>query len=123
MAEGWHRDSPAEGESWLVAPGAVDDWEDRDDSLAIWTGGGWRFTNPVPGMAAWNKGAASWLHWSGAAWTSDWPVETLSINGAQVVGARQPDIPSPSGGTTIDAEARAAIDLVIVTLKTHGLTD
>ena len=74
-------------------------------------------------MTAWHKAAGHWLHWSGLAWVSGWPVELLSINGAQVVGARQPDIPSPSGGTTIDAEARAAIDLLIVTLKTHGLID
>ena len=53
----------------------------------------------------------------------DWPVAALLIGGEQVVGPRQPDIPSPSGGTTIDAEARAAIGLLIVTLKSHGLID
>ena len=115
--------APFEGESWLVAEGAVDDWAGRNDSLATWTAGGWRFTAPVPGMTAWDKAAGCWLHWSGTTWLAGWPVEALIVGGEQVVGARQPDIPSPSGGTTIDVEARTAIDLVIVTLKTHGLID
>lgn len=114
---------PAEGETWLVAEGAVGDWADRDDSLATWTGGGWRFTAPVPGMTVWDRAAGHWLHWSGAGWVAGWPVAALLIAGIQVVGERQPDVPSPSGGTNIDPEARAAIDLLIVTLKTHGLID
>ena len=119
-------DPPAEpiaGESWLVAAGGTGDWADRDDSLATWTEGGWRFTAPIAGMTVWNKAAGRWLHWSGTAWVAGWPVHTLLIDGDQVVGPRQPDVPSPSGGTTIDAESRAAIDLLIVTLKTHGLID
>lgn len=112
---------PAEGQTWLVAADAVDDWIDRDDSLATWTAGGWRFTAPLPGMTVWTSG--HWLHWSGASWTSGWPVESLLIDGTQIVGPRQPSIPSPSGGTTIDAEARAAIDLLTVTLRTHGLIE
>lgn len=114
---------PADGESWLVATGATGAWADRDDSLATWTGGGWRFAAPVPGMTAWNRPAGNWLHWSGSEWVAGWPVAALLIGGEQVVGARQQDVPSPSGGTTIDVEARAAIDQLIVTLKTHGLID
>jgi len=61
---------------------------------------------------------------SGAAWIAgSWPVATLSVAGQQVVAQSQPDVPSPSGGTTIGSEARVAIDLVIVTLKSHGLID
>ena len=114
---------PGEGDSWLVGEGATGAWAGQDDSLATWTGGGWRFVDPQPGMTAWNKAAGRWLHWSGTAWAAGSPVESLLIDGDQVVGARQPDIPSPSGGTTIDAEARTAIDRVIVTLRTHGLID
>ena len=39
------------------------------------------------------------------------------------VGARLPAVASPSGGTTIDTEARAAIAALIATLKSHGLTE
>lgn len=114
---------PVAGDSWLVAAGATGDWLDQDDSLATWTEGGWRFTMPIAGMTVWNGSAGHWLHWSGTSWVAGCPVQALLIDGDQVVGPRQPDIPSPSGGTTIDVEARAVIDLLIVTLKTHGLID
>lgn len=115
---------PEVGQSWLVATGATGAWADADDSLACWTAGGWRFVAPVPGMIAWDKMAGHWLHWSGSAWIDgSWPVAALTIGGEQVVGPRQPDVPSPSGGTTIDAEARTAITMMIATLKSHGLID
>lgn len=114
---------PAPGESWLVAEEASGEWAGRDDSLATWTEGGWRFTAPVAGMTVWNRAAGCWLHWSGTDWADGWPVKAVTINGVQIVGQRQPDVPNPSGGTTIDTEARAAIELLIVTLKTHGLID
>jgi hypothetical protein len=52
-----------------------------------------------------------------------WPVAALTIGGEQVVGPRQADVPSPSGGTTFDPEARSAIGVLIATLKSHGLID
>jgi len=61
---------------------------------------------------------------TGTAWSDgNWPVATLTIGDQQVVGARLETVPSPSGGTTIDAEARAAVDAVIVALRTHGLIE
>ena len=115
---------PAPGETWIVAAAATGAWEDQGDSLATWTAGGWRVVPPVAGMMAWDKDAGRWSHWSGVMWAHGaWPVGALVIDGDQVVGPRQPDVPSPSGGTTIDVEARAGIDLLIVTLKSHGLID
>lgn len=35
--------------------------------------------------------------------------------------AQAADIPNPSGGTTIEAEARAAIDAILVALEGKGL--
>lgn len=45
------------------------------------------------------------------------------VDGTQVVTNRQPAITPPTGGTTIDTEGRAAIDQIITTLQTHGLTE
>jgi hypothetical protein len=47
----------------------------------------------------------------------------VTVGGQQVVGERLETVPSPSGGTIIDAEARAAVDAVIVALRTHGLIE
>lgn len=116
--------TPVVGESWIVAADATGAWIDREGSLAVWTSGGWRFINPVPGMLVWNKALDYWVHWTGAGWANGtWPVATLIISGQQVVGPRLSTIANPSGGTTIDTEARAVIESVIVALKTHGLIE
>jgi len=115
---------PAEGQCWIVSPGATGDWAGRDDQLAIYSGGGWRFVAPVPGMAVWDKAAGLARRWTGAAWNDGAiAASALVIEGRQVVGPRQPEVASSSGGTTIDAEARAAIDVIIATLESHGLTE
>ena len=115
---------PAVGESWIVGSGAAGPWSGQAGNVATWTAGGWRFTTPVPGMALWNIDAGYRLHWTGAAWSDgECPVSALTIGGQQVVGARLETIASPSGGTIIDAEARIALDAVIVALRTHGLIE
>jgi hypothetical protein len=120
-------DAPADpmpGESWIIAAGAGGAWAGKTGQLATWTTGGWRFTSPVPGMAVWNIDAGYRLCWTGSAWSDgEWPVSTLTIGGQQVVGPRLETVPSPSGGTIIDVEARAALDAVIVALRTHGLIE
>jgi hypothetical protein len=116
--------APETGQAWVVADGAGAAWTGRAQSLASWTGGGWRFTAPVAGMIVWNKTAGHWLQWTGTGWSSgELPATKLVVAGQQVVGPRQPTVPSPSGGTIIDPEARAALDGVIVALKAHGLID
>ncbi len=115
---------PEPGESWIVGAGAADPWAGRANNLATWTDGGWRFTAPVPGMTVWNVDAGYWLYWSGAAWSAgEWPVSAVTVGGQQVVGPRLETVPSPSGGTIIDAEARAAVEALIVALRTHGLIE
>lgn len=115
---------PEPGQSWLVAAGGEGAWAGRDHGLATWTPGGWRFVPPVEGMRVWSKSAALWLHWTGSAWSDgELRGSRLVVGGEQVVGDRQPAVPSPSGGTIIDAEARAAIAALIVALKSHGLID
>lgn len=116
--------TPGIGQCWIVAAGASGDWTGQEDRIAGWTAGGWRFLEPQPGTRVWNKTAGLWLHWTGSGWSDgSLPAAALIISGQQVVGSRQPAVPSPSGGTTIDSEARAGIDSIIVALRTHGLID
>lgn len=116
--------APLEGQTWLVGAAATGAWAGKTDRLAIWTAGGWRFVAPVPGMLVWNLDAGYWLHWTGADWSDGaLPVAAIKIGGQQVLGPRLADVPNPSGGTIIDVEARAAIDSLIATLKSHGLID
>jgi hypothetical protein len=112
------------GECWLVGAAPSGAWNGKADQLAIWSEGGWRFIAPVTGMVAWNKADSLPLRWSGEGWTGG-EVECAAVHvaGQKVVGERQPAVPTPSGGTVIDVEARAAIDALIATLLSHGLTD
>lgn len=115
---------PQIGESWIVGEDASAAWVGCEDALATWTSGGWRFTPPLPGMAVWNKAGGFWVHWSGAMWTAGiLPAAAIEIGGVQVVGPRLPEVAKPTGGATVDVEARAAIDALIATLKSHGLTE
>jgi hypothetical protein len=116
--------APQEGQAWIAEAGAAGAWAGKDGNLACWTSGGWRFVTPVPGMSVWNKAAGHYLYWTGSAWSSgELPVRTLVVGGLKVVGERQPAVPSPSGGTVIDEEARAAIANLTAALKSHGLID
>ena len=116
--------APAEGESWIVAAGASGDWSGQQGCVSIRTTGGWRFATPVPGMAVWDGAAGYERYWTGSAWSDGrLPVAGTVVGGKQVVGSRLVAVPSPSGGTTIDVEARAAIAALTVALKTHGLTE
>ena len=113
---------PQEGQSWIVATAAAGEWSGKDHHLAAWTGGGWRFIAPRMGMRLWNKAAGYWVHWTGASWSSgELPVARIHVDGQQVLAGRQPAIVTPSGGTTIDAEARTALGQIIATLMSHGL--
>jgi len=47
----------------------------------------------------------------------------LILEGQQVVGARSSAIPSPTGGSMVDSEARTAIDDVLAALRQHGLIE
>jgi hypothetical protein len=47
--------------------------------------------------------------------------DSVMIGGQQVVGARAAAIVSPTGGTTVDAEARTTVGQILSALRTHGL--
>ena len=116
--------TPESGSVWIVAEPAGGAWAGRENNLAVWTQAGWRFVVPTDGLRVWNKATGTEWRWAAGAWTYGWlEGSALFIGGAQVVGERQPAVPSPSGGTIIDAEARLALDQIIVALMSHGLID
>jgi hypothetical protein len=116
--------NPAEGQCWIVSAGATGLWSGKDNSVAGWTTGGWRFIEPLLGMSAHDKISGLLRRWLGTGWNGgELTVASLSIGGKKVVGERQAAVASPSGGTIIDAEARLAIAALSAALKSHGLTD
>ncbi len=96
-------EDPAEGDCWIVDEAATGAWVGEAGLLALWTAGGWRFVVPSPGMRIRriSDGAALWFN--GFEWTV--PIA----------------IANPEGGTTIDLEARAAIDALLALMVAHGI--
>ncbi len=115
---------PAAGQCWILGPAPTGVWTGKPHQLAMWTEAGWRFVVPAVGMEVWNKAGALRMRWNGTEWSVGELVCTkLVVGGQQVVGERQPAVPSPSGGMVIDAEARAAIAALTAALMSHGLIE
>ncbi|UVO51438.1 DUF2793 domain-containing protein [Sphingomonas sp. SUN019] len=113
---------PAPGDCWIVGPGPVGAWAGRASAIAGWTAGGWRFVAAREGMRAWSVADGVDVRFAAGAWRAgDVPVARLLVDGVQVVGAQQPAVPPPTGGATVDAEARAAVALMLTALIEHGL--
>jgi len=93
--------APVEGEAWLVATPAQGEWLGREGSLATYVGARWLFASPQSGMRLFRKDLGQL-----AIYNDSWMI------------ASEPSV--PSGGTTIDGEARAAISELITTLRTAG---
>lgn len=114
--------SPTVGQSYLVAASATDAWTGYDHHVARMGEGGWVFLAPTPGMIVWNMAADSFGYFDGASWKPGvWAATQFAVNGVKVVGAQLPAIGNPSGGATIDAQARTSIAQILDALRTHGL--
>lgn len=71
-------------------------------------------------------GRSQFINGARAFGSNGWEVGTvrcdrLFVDGIQVVGARTDAVADPAGGSTIDAEAREAITVILATLRHHGL--
>jgi hypothetical protein len=115
---------PVPGACWIVGASPSGAWAGQENRLAYWSESGWRFVAPAPGMSVWNVAEGFEIRWNGSAWSAgEVACTSLAVGGQQVVGQRRPAVPSPSGGTTIDAQARAAIGAILAALMSHGLIE
>ncbi len=114
--------SPVPGQGWIVGAAPTGAWAGHAGSLAVWTSGGWRFVAPFEGMMVWSLADTMVFRRAGAAWIGGALTgRTLALDGLQVIGARGAAIANPAGGSTIDAESRAALSAILTALRTHGL--
>lgn len=91
-----------DGECWIVGTNAQSDWAGREQAVAVRHAGGWKFISPKDGMIAFDRSRGQRLHYD-ASWQGETP----------------PDL--PTGGSTIDHEARASIESLIASLQNIGL--
>jgi hypothetical protein len=114
--------APITGQSWIVGSAPSGAWAGKAGHIASWTSGGWRFCAPREGMIVWSLADTLLVRRTSSAWVvGTLTAASLSIGGQQVIGARANAIASPSGGSTVDAEARLALDALLAALRTHGL--
>lgn len=114
--------SPVEGTSYLVGTAPSGAWSGHANALAEWTGGGWRFVDPVEGLSARIATSGETAVFRSGVWQIGVVDATeVRVGGDPVVRGRRPAIATPSGGATIDAEARTAIDAIVASLRAHGL--
>ena len=90
------------GKCWLVAAGASGDWQGKDNNIALWTGGSWRFQRASDGMTIRNRQSGTNFVWIGTNWIS------------------APAIADPQSGTVVDLEARAVIAELLIYLRLIG---
>ena len=77
---------------------------------------------PVDGLSALVRSNRLRAEYFGGAWEVGVArAASIEIGGEQLLGPQAPAIASPSGGATVDAEARAAIDQLLTMLRGHGL--
>ncbi len=94
---------PAGGQCWIVGASPTGGWAGRENMLALWTAGGWRFVPPREAMSVTRLTDGKRLRFDAGAWTAPGAIE------------------APVGGSTIDSEARSAISTLILHLAAQGL--
>lgn len=95
--------SPDDGQCWLAGTAPTGTWSGHPGHLACFSAGSWLLVAPTEGMRVYDKSSASVLlhragHWAGA--------DAVSL---------------PVGGTTVDTQARAAIEALVAALQSSGI--
>lgn len=112
---------PEVGDCWILGAEPTGDWAGQGRKIAGWTSSGWHFVSPREGAQLWLGPTQGVARFTGGEWRLGETYGKLFVEGDQVVGSRGEPIAEPVGGTTVDAEARAAIVSVLEALRAHGL--
>jgi hypothetical protein len=94
--------TPAEGETWLIGQTPTGAWEDHPGELASFQAAGWIFAAPRDGMRVLDRSTGQDIRFFDGWQRATTPAE-------------------PTGGTTVDAQARAAIADLVAALIAGGL--
>ena len=114
--------SPLPGQCWIVPSGGSDAWDGRDQQIAGWTVNGWRFIAPRIGWSCQVLDRGHSLRFDGSIWLDEGTREDgFYVANERIIGPREAPIANPDGGSTIDTEARDAINGLLSCLRSHGL--
>jgi len=114
--------APQPGTAYIIGPQPTAEWSGFAGHLAAYSSAGWRFIAPIVGLRALVKTTSTFAEYGSAGWEIGTVRASRVVVGSdQVVGAQASAIPDPSGGTIVDAEARATISTILSALRQHGL--
>ena len=94
--------SPVAGQAWLVATAPTGAFAGHAAAVAGFTANGWRFIAARSGLRVYDKASLCFRHY-----TDSWQLCVVPA--------------TPSGGTTIDQEARAAFGNLLAKLVSAGI--
>jgi hypothetical protein len=116
--------SPVATSFYRIGASATGAWAGHDGELAVLGINGWQFCVPVVGLRLTERISGLEWHFDELGWqVGRARVASVSVGGKQVVGPRAAAILAPSGGTTIDHQARACLNAVLDALRGHGLIE
>lgn len=114
--------APVAGQCWIIATAATGPWVGHDGHIAAFTSAGWTEITPRDGCLAWDKEAGVFAVFQNSSWNADrWPVRALSIGGKTVLGQAVTGATTATGGSVVDAEARAMLSALLTGLRSLGL--
>ncbi len=116
--------SPAPGDAWIVPVGATGVWSAQTGDIAVAEADGWRFLAPRSGMLAWIGDEGLWARFDdgGGAWLADsWPVAALQVGARRLFALPAVTVATPTGGTTVDSQARTALSALVAALRDQGV--
>lgn len=94
--------APGDGLCWLVGSSPTGDWSGQAGKIAARQAGNWLFFTPRDGMKLLNRATGQDIRYK-----TGWQVAARPV--------------APTGGTTIDSEARSAIAAILASLTTAGI--
>lgn len=93
---------PLPGDAYLVGRAATGDWAEHENELAGWDGSQWTYVLPTREMRVFDLSEGMYRRYHDVWQSCPAPIP-------------------PSGGTTVDTEARAAIDRLVEMLRFAGI--
>ena len=94
--------SAVDGQCWIVGEQPTGEWSGQTGQIACRQAGNWLFVQPADGFSAFDRSAGALVRYQ-----DGWKVT--------------PTAGVPEGGTTIDTEARQAIEQIVSALSAAGI--
>ena len=89
--------TPTEGQSWIVGPGAPDDWAGHDNKIATWAKGAWSFSSPEAASTRIVEDQGALYVFDGTAWTRATRPKLIDLPDVEADAAVDGDVLSFNG--------------------------